>query len=242
MDARFATTRWTLVVSAGDRSTPQAEAALAELCQDYWYPLYAFVRRRGYSADDAQDLTQAYFSKLLEKNYLGDVKREGGRFRSFLLASLKHFLFNEWDKERSLKRGGRSTKLSLDADDAERRFEHEAADATTPEVLYERKWALTVLDRALHRLRVSFEESGRLRLYERLKGSIVGGPGESYQQVANDLGMSESAVKVTVHRMRKRLGRLIRDEIAHTVADPSDVDGELRHLLELIERGGAVAM
>jgi len=232
---RFNTTRWTLVLRAREGSSSQARGALEELCEAYWYPLYAFVRRQGYDAEQACDLTQTYFATLLEKGYLSDVRPEAGRFRSFLLASLKHFLYNEWDKQQALKRGGHLKHVSLDASDAERRYTFEPADTVTPEALYEQRWALTVLDRTLERLRLTYESSNRIPQFEAMRGCLADDRRSSYHEIAEALSMTEGAVKVAVHRMRKRFGQCLRDEIAETVETSADVDAEIKHLLSIVE-------
>jgi DNA-directed RNA polymerase specialized sigma24 family protein len=224
----FVTTRWSMVLSArGD--TTGAQTALEALCAAYWYPLYAFVRREGHAPHDAQDLTQEFFARLLEKGWLGGVARERGRFRSFLLASMKHFLANEWDRAHALKRGGCATVLRLDEKDAEGRYRHEPADQTSAERLYDRRWALTLLDQVLTRLRTEMTQAGKLEQFELLKFSLTGEQAV-YADVARALQMTEAALKVAIHRLRQRYRALIRAEIAQTVADPTEVDDELRHL------------
>ena len=224
----FVTTRWSVVLSArGD--TTRAQSALAKLCTTYWYPLYAFVRRQGYGPHDAQDLTQEFFARLLEKGWLGDVARERGRFRSFLLASMKHFLANEWDRAHALKRGGRTTLLRLDDESAEARYRNEPADQTTAEQLFDRRWALTLLEQVLTRLRAEMEVAGKLPQFEALKFSLMGEK-TAYADVARELGMTEGAVKVAVHRLRERYRALVRAEIADTVASSTEIEDELRHL------------
>lgn len=231
---RFATTRWSLVLSAQEGSPGDSAEALAELCESYWYPLYAFVRRQGYNPDDASDLTQAYFAKLLEKEYLKDVRRDAGRFRSFLLASLKHFLYNEWDRQHALKRGGHVRQISLDATAAEDRYAVEPADRLTPEDLYEQRWALTVLERTLTR-QAEETAADKRDQFAKLQPFLIGGENDlTYRQVGKSLAMTEGAVKVAVHRLRRRFGMLLREEIAQTVTDPQDVDDEIRHLLECL--------
>jgi RNA polymerase sigma factor (sigma-70 family) len=206
--------------------------ALEELCRAYWYPLYAFVRRQGYAADEALDLTQSYFARLLERRDLQQVRPDLGRFRSFLLASVKHFLSNELDRERAKKRSPDLAVLSLDAREAEGRYAAEPAETVTPELLFERKWAALVLERALSRLRDEWNGADRRRKFEELRGVLVGDrPGPSYHELGETLGMSEDAVKVAVHRLRRRFGELLRGEIADTVREPGDVDDEIRHLL-----------
>ena len=211
--------------------SPQAQQALETLCGNYWYPLYAYVRRQGHSAHDAQDLTQAFFARLLEKNYLGDVQREKGRFRSFLLASLKHFLANEWDREQALKRGGGKRLIALDEDSAESRYKLEPKDEVSADKIYERRWALTLLDQVLAKLRGEFEKDGKLDQFETLKQYLSAGrTSVSYAQAGDKLGMNEGAIKVAVHRLRKRYRELLRAEIAQTVATASEVEAEIRYL------------
>ena len=211
--------------------SPQAHQALELLCGNYWYPLYAYVRRQGHSAHDAQDLTQAFFARLLEKNYLADVHREKGRFRSFLLASLKHFLANEWDREQALKRGGGKRLIALDEDSAESRYKLEPRDDLSADKIYERRWALTLLDQVLAKLRGEFEKDGKLEQFETLKQYLSAGrTSVSYAQAADKLGMNEGAIKVAVHRLRKRYRELLRAEIAQTVATASEVEAEIRYL------------
>src|SRR5688572_18941874 len=211
--------------------SPQAHQALETLCGNYWYPLYAYVRRQGRSAHDAQDLTQAFFARLLEKNYLADVQREKGRFRSFLLASLKHFLANEWDREQALKRGGGKRLIALDEDSAESRYKLEPKDDLSADKIYERRWALTLLDQVLAKLRSEFERDGKLEQFETLKHYLSAGrTSVSYAQAADKLGMNEGAIKVAVHRLRKRYRELLRAEIAQTVATASEIEAEIRYL------------
>jgi RNA polymerase sigma factor (sigma-70 family) len=225
----FHTTHWSMVLAARGAATG-APAALAKLCEDYWYPLYAFIRRQGHAPHDAQDLTQEFFARLLEKGWLAGVERERGKFRSWLLASMKHFLANEWDKARALKRGGDSTFITFDDDSAEARYRREPADLATADLLYDRRWALTLLDRVLARLREEFVAAGKVAQFDALKGALTGEK-TAYAGIATTLGMTEGAVKVAAHRLRERYRGLIRAEIAETVATPADVDDEMRHLL-----------
>jgi RNA polymerase sigma-70 factor (ECF subfamily) len=219
-------------VLAASTDTPGGRDALAELCQAYWYPLYAYVRRQGYGAEEARDLTQAYFLRLLEKGYLKEVAPEKGRFRSFLLASLRHFLANERDRATALKRGGVRLPVSLESDEPERRYRVEPLDESTPETVFERRWALTVLERALGHLRGEMSAAGRADQFDRLKDFLTWSePAAPYGQVAAQLGMSEGALKVAVHRLRRRCGALLREEIAQTVAAPEQVEEEVRHLI-----------
>ena len=228
--AQFAETHWSLVLAARTTS-PEAAAALAGLCQAYWYPLYAFVRRQGHSPHDAQDLTQEFFARLLAKNYLADVDRAKGRFRSFLLAAMKNFLANEWDRARAQKRGGGDTVLSLDATAAESRYALEPADHASADKLYDRRWALTLLDRAIGRLRDEFARDDKAALFDELKFALTGDKGDaSHAAVAARLGMTEGALKVAAHRLRKRYRELLRAEIAETVATAAEVEEELQQL------------
>jgi len=235
MPRQFATTRWSVVLAAGDGETAGSREALARLCEIYWYPLYAFARRWGHTADEAQDLTQEFFARLLEKHYLGDVKPERGRFRSFLLASLKHFLLNERDRVLARKRGGGQVPIPLEFETAEGRYRLEPRDPSTPETIFERRWALTLLDRVLSRLRCEYEESGRGPLFKALQGLLTGQvETPRYADLGALLGMTEGAVKVAAHRLRRRFGELLRQEIADTVADPAEVDDEIRYLFKVL--------
>jgi RNA polymerase sigma-70 factor (ECF subfamily) len=230
---RFATTHWSLVVSAGGSHSSEAARALAVLCESYWFPLYAFVRRSGYSAEDAQDLTQEFFVRLLAKNYLAVADQKRGRFRSFLLGAMKHFLANQRRRQRTRKRGGNRPVLSLDFRSGENRYGlSEPADNLTPERLYEKRWALALLDLVLGRLREESRQSGKLERFDLLKQFLAGGTAKpAYHQVAEELGMSEGAVKVAVHRLRRRYRKLLKQEIARTVVDPETLEDELAELL-----------
>ena len=232
--SRFPTTRWSVVLVAGD-DEEGARSALSSLCEAYWDPLYSFVRRRGFEPDDAQDLTQGFFLSLLGRDDLRKLHPDAGRFRSFLCASVKHFISNEMDRAKALKRGGGSVTISYDAEAAEKRYRLEPKDDLDPEKVFERRWAFTVLRRAEERLAAELEESGRDEGFERIKPLVAGaGPRGSYAEVAADVGISEDALKMKIHRLRRRFGRLVRDEIAETVADPDDVDDELRYLLAVV--------
>jgi RNA polymerase sigma-70 factor (ECF subfamily) len=230
----FAPTRWTLIVSAKQEETVPAMRALEELCQAYWRPLYAYVRRQGCGAEEAQDLTQEFFSRLLAKNYLASVDRAKGKFRSFLLASLKHFLSNQWERARAKKRGGGRPIIALDSLSAEARARIEPADNLTPDKAFERQWALTVLDQALGRLRAEYTDEGKEGLFEALKQFLTGSgrleTGETYTDIGNNCGLNEAAVKVAVHRLRRRYRDVLREEIAHTVARREEIDQEIRSL------------
>jgi RNA polymerase sigma-70 factor (ECF subfamily) len=227
----FATTRWTVVVAAGRKSDTQARQALEELCRTYWYPLYAYVRRQGHSKEDAEDLTQAFFARFLEKNYLAGLDRERGKFRAFLLASLKHFLANEWDKARAQKRGGSAPLLSLDWQDADARYRIDPADHLSPDKLFDRAWAVALLERVITRLHR--ENPGDL--FEKLKLFLALGKGViPYRNAAAQTGLNETAVRVAVHRLRRRYRELLRDEIAQTLADPTLVEEEFHSLIRAI--------
>jgi len=228
----FATTHWSVIVAAGDAASPDAQNALASLCQTYWKSLYAYVRRRGYDVHDAQDLVQAFFERAIEKNYVAAANRERGRFRTFLLAALEHFLAKEWRRGQRLKRGGGRSFISLEELGAEESNGAERSSELTAEKLYDRRWALTVLERALQRLRSEYRESGREAVFVQLAVTLSGErPGNSYAEIAQRLEMSEGAVKVAVHRLRQRYAVLVREEVANTVSRPAQVDEELQHLV-----------
>lgn len=223
-------------MTAARQSRPQARAALETLCETYWYPLYCYVRRRGHHAEEAQDLTQEFFAVLLEKRALRVADPDRGRFRSFLLGSLNHFLNKQRRRQRARKRGGGRPVLSLDLPSAESRYSQQPSHDLTPEETYERRWALVLIDRALSHLREEYAAGGKAALFERLAPLLGGHGGVPYSQVAADLGMTEAAVKVAVHRLRRRCRHHLRAEVAHTVADPADVDDELRHLMTAVGR------
>jgi len=232
---RFETTRWSLVLSAGAGGSLEARRALAALCEAYWYPLYAYVRRQGRGADDARDLTQAFFTRLIEKHDLSSVRRERGRFRAFLLAAMKHFLLNQNAERRALKRGGAYVVASLDLQSAEGRYLRDLPDASTPDLIFDRSWARAVLQRVLARLRAEWTEAGKGAQFDRLKPCLTGdSPDGGYRQVADELGSSEGAVKVSVHRLRRRYRDLLRREIAETVLTDEAVESEIRHLFRVL--------
>jgi len=234
----FATTHWSVVIQAGGHDSPQAEEALAWLCRAYWYPLYAYVRRQGHSIENAQDSTQEFFARLLERKSLRVVDRNRGRFRTFLLTSLKHFLINEWKQANRDKRGVGQKILSLDEEMAESRFTAEPVMEQPPDALYDRGWAAILLDRAMAALHAEFAQSGKQHLFERLKVFVWGEKNTlSYAAMAAQLGMTEDAVKVAVYRLRQRYGELLRGEVAQTVATPVEVDEELRYLVSIIRNG-----
>jgi len=227
----FATTHWTIVLAAGQWSTPQSDRALEQLCHAYWFPLYAYVRRHGHTKEDAEDLTQAFFARFLQKNYLAGLSAERGRFRAFLLAALKHFLANEWDKSQRQKRGGNITHLSLDWQTADTQFQVAATSEPSPDKSFDREWAVALLAKVIERLQAECETEGRGQQFAELKIFLTAGKGElSHAEAAQKLGLEETAVRVSVHRLRKRYRQLLRDEIAQTLADAADVDEEMRAL------------
>jgi RNA polymerase sigma-70 factor (ECF subfamily) len=231
----LATTHWSVVLAAAHGQSPAAAAALEELCRGYWYPLYVFVRRQGHGPQDAEDLLQAFFTRFLEKDYLSEVDRSKGRFRSFLLAALKHFLANEWDKANARKRGGGAQFISLDSEDAASRYWEEPASELTPERLYEQRWACVLLERVMQRLKRDSAEAGKDQFFEALKPFLVGeSRSVTYAQLALELGTSEAALKMKVQRLRQAYQRLLRDEIAQTVADPAEAEDEIRHLFSVV--------
>lgn len=233
--SNFETTRWSMVIAAGQSDLPESRAALEALCEVYWYPLYVYVRRRGHHEDDARDLTQGFFAKLLEKNWVADADPARGKFRTFMLTALKHYMADEWDRQRAQKRGGGNLPLSLDFDTAEDGYKLELPDDRTPEDVYDACWAETVVQRARERLRREKLEPGKEERFERLEGFVTGeGLDVPYKEVAKELGLSESAVKVAVYRLRQRFGEIVREEIAETVRNPNDVESEMRHLLGLL--------
>jgi RNA polymerase sigma factor (sigma-70 family) len=227
--SQFPTTRWTLVVAAADSDRKEARSALVWLCENYWYPLYAYLRRRGYPRDQAQDLTQEFFIRVLEGRYLDRADPEKGRFRSFLLTSLKFFVADEADRDRAHKRGG-GMVVPLEYSSAEERYQREPAHDETPDRVFERSWALSVLDRVVERLRNEFVQHGRSEHFERLKVFLLGQSDTPYAALAREMKTSEGALKVAIHRLRKRYRELFRQEIADTMADPAEVESELRFL------------
>ena len=235
MGAKIATTQWSQVLAARDGSDTDARAALESLCRTYWQPLYSYIRHQGHPPEEARDLTQGFFAEFLEKDFLSDVDPDKGRFRAFLLASLRHYLSHVRDHQRALKRGGGITTLSLDTEAGEAGYVLEPAEELTPIDVYERRWALTVLERAASRLQ---QESGDpdSNYYADLKQYLTSGePQVPYRETASALGISESAVKSAVHRLRKRLGQCLRAEVAETVSKVAEVDDEVRHLLTAVQ-------
>jgi RNA polymerase sigma-70 factor (ECF subfamily) len=233
----FATTHWSVVLTASDGASPQAAEALENLCRTYWYPLYAYARRKGYSAPDAQDLTQEFFARFLEKNSLSRADRQRGRFRSFLLTSFQNFLGHEWDRARTEKRGGGWTFISWDERAAEGRYQLDGTPDLPPDKIFEQRWAFTLFQQALTRLREEAVASGKVEQFEQLKSFLSAEPDEgAYADVAARLSLSTGAVAVGVHRLRQRFGHLVREEIAHTVASPAELDEEMRYLIDLMRR------
>ena len=238
LDGTFATTHWSVVLSAGHDSSPGAREALEELCRAYWYPLYCYIRRQIGNAADAEDLTQSSFAHLLERHTLAKVSRDKGRFRSFLLAALRYFLADEWDKAHACKRGGGCEVISLNEAGAEQRYQQEYGNELTAEQLYERRWAMAVLDRASVRLQEEFKAADKAALGEALR-ELQENPAEAgpYFEVAMRLGVPVNTLKSHVHRYRQRFRKLLCEEVAQTVASPADVPDELRHLIAMVSGG-----
>jgi RNA polymerase sigma-70 factor (ECF subfamily) len=231
----FATTHWSVVLAAGQGDSPQAIEALERLCRTYWYPLYAYVRRRGYQPQDAQDLTQGFFAALLTGKYLGQANRARGRFRTFLLTAFGNFLHNEHDRATALKRGGGREIVSWEAHTAEGRYAQEPAGGLSPEQIYEKRWAATLLERVLARLRDESIDAARRELFDQLKPHLWGeDEATPYAQLATRFNLTVSAIKVTVHRLRRRYREVLREEIAQTVADPAEIDGEIQYLIRVM--------
>ncbi|HEX4645784.1 MAG TPA: sigma-70 family RNA polymerase sigma factor [Verrucomicrobiae bacterium] len=228
---QFTTTHWSVVVAARDAPSTQSALALEQLCRIYWYPLYAFIRRRGFDAHDAQDLTQEFFYRLLDRNYLSAVDYRKGKFRSFLLAALEHFLANEWRRSKTQKRGGRVTFVSINDDTAENRFIQAPSSSAAPEKAYEQAWAMSLLEQVLNRLRAEATDAGKLDAFEQLKGFLTGDKQPvTYAELARQMNTTEAALKMSVSRMRARYGELLRDEIAQTVTTQDEIEDELRAL------------
>ena len=235
--AVFATTHWSVILEAGQEDSPEAQAALERLCRTYWYPLYAFLRRQGKTREEAEDLTQEFFARFLQKGFIRLADPERGRFRTFLLASIQNLSAEQHRFAGRLKRGGGRTILSWDGLEAEQRYLLEPQDDSTPESLYEKRWALTVLETALDRLRLEFASAGKERLFVELKSCLWSeGEPESYASLAARLHTTEGALKVTVHRLRQRFRTVLREEVAHTVADARELEDELRHLIITVRR------
>jgi DNA-directed RNA polymerase specialized sigma24 family protein len=235
-DGQFMTTRWSVVLVAGRRSSPDSRQALEALCRVYWYPLYAYVRRRVVDINEAQDLTQAFFAELLAKNYVGAARVERGRFRAFLLTALKHFLSKEWQKAKAQKRGGEKARIPLDFETVNSQYVVEPAAGLTAEQIYDREWAIALLGRTMQRLETEFTEGGRQSQFEELKGFLIGRhEGATYSESAAKLDMTEAAVKMRAHRMRRRYRELLRAEIRETVSGPEEVEDEISKLFATLE-------
>jgi RNA polymerase sigma-70 factor (ECF subfamily) len=234
MNPRFTTTHWSVVLTCGGNDTTSSGAAMEQLCRTYWYPLYAYVRRRGHSVEEAQDLTQEFFARLIEKGWVTAADANKGRFRTFLLTALNHFLAKEWRRERATKRGGGRKLISLD-DTAEARYANEPASNVTPEKLYERRWALSVFDQALHRLRAQYVAVHKEGHYDCLKKflSIQPDDGE-YAVVGQKLEMTPGAIAAAVHRLRQHYREVVRAEVAHTVESSQELEEELRWLIQAL--------
>ena len=233
----FHTTRWSVIQAAGGKDSEAARKALSELCENYWYPLYAFVRRSGNGVEDAEDLTQGFFARLLEKRDIGAAAPGRGKFRTYLLGSLKHFMANERDRGQALKRGGGATVLPIDFLEADRRYRLEADEASSPERVFERQWARALLAGTMVALRKDYVDQGKQQLFDKLQPALLGDEaGRSREEVAEALGMKPSAVSVALHRLRKRFAERLRAEAAYTVSDPTDIDEELRTLLEALKK------
>ncbi len=231
----FATTNWSAILTAGEGESAQAAEALEKLCRTYWYPLYAYVRRRGHQPQDAQDLTQGFFAAMLAGKYLAQANRERGRFRTFLLTAFDNFLHNEHDRATALKRGGGREIVSWEEHTAEGRYAQEPAGGLSPEQIYEKRWAATLLERVLAQLRAEFDQAERLDLFDQLKPHLWGeDEATPYLQLAARFNMSLSAIKVTVHRLRRRYRDVLREEIAQTVADAAEIDGEIQYLIRVM--------
>ena len=236
-DAWFCTTHWSVVLTAGRNDTPRAQAALEKLCRVYWRPLYAYARRRGHSPEDAADLTQGFFRRLLERQSLADVHPDKGRFRSFLLAAMNHFLSDAWDKARAKKRGAAQV-IAVDFSKLETQLAGLAGEAPTPEQAYERQWALALLDEVYQRLEREHREHGKTELFAALRPALAGSrEAQPYSELARRLALSEGAIRVAVHRLRQRYRQVLREVIADTVAEPGEVEDELRYLMQVLARG-----
>jgi DNA-directed RNA polymerase specialized sigma24 family protein len=230
----FHTTAWSLVLAASGNPTTDARHALAALCQTYWNPVYAFIRRRGHTPDQAQDLTQGFFALLLEKQFLRDVDQQRGRFRSFLLAAVKHFLANERDRAHAVKRGGGRVPVPIDVLEAESWYAPAAVEATTPERLFERRWALSVLEHVMARLRAEYSAMGKGEQFDRLEGLLAKDADARCEALALDMGVSAGALRMSLHRLRRKYRHLLREEIAETVSTPADIDEEIRFLMSVL--------
>lgn len=236
-DGSFQTTHWSMVLSAGRRGSEQSDRALEKLCRVYWQPLYAYVRRRVDDVHEAQDMTQAFFARMLEKQYLAGADPKRGRFRAFLITAFKHFLANQWEKAKAQKRGGGRTRIALDFENADQRYGREPDSGLTAEQWYERQWAVTLLELTMQRLAEEFAERDKSEQFQQLKGFAIGDhAGTTYADAAAHLGTTEAAAKMAAHRLRRRFRELLRDEIAQTVATPEEIDDEIRSLFVILSR------
>lgn len=233
----FATTHWSVVLAAAEEESPQAATALDRLCRTYWYPIYAYIRKQGYSPDDAQDLTQGFFAHILSRGFLKRADPNKGRFRSFVLGALRYFLADEWARFQAQKRGGGKLQSVIDTQVGEAKYQREAVDQLDAENIFERRWALALLDRVLERLQKDFQDSGKNAVFDALRGFLIGERGPvTYAEAATKLGMTEGAVKVTVHRMRQRYRELFREEVSHTVDEPAALEDEVRHIFAVLTK------
>jgi RNA polymerase sigma-70 factor (ECF subfamily) len=233
---RFTTTRWSLVKEAGHPDAPAGAAALAELCEAYWFPIYAYIRRTGKSGEDARDLTQAFLARMIEKNDVSDADPARGRFRTFLLASVRHFLANQHDAATARKRGGGARHLPIEIEDGERRYAYEPVDHQTPEHVFERRWALAALEAAMARLGQRYADGDRRPIFDALRPCLAGADPPSYAALATRLATTEAALRIAMHRLRRAFRDALRDVIEETVARPEDVDDELQYLLAVVSR------
>lgn len=234
--AEFRTTRWSRIARAATPDAPEAAEALEQLCRAYWYPVYSFIRRSGVAATEAEDLVQGFFATLLEKNFVAQADRERGRFRTFLLAAVKHHLGHERERAAAQKRGGGVQMFSLDGEDAEGSFAREPATEESPDVIFDQRWAETIMETSLRRLREEFDGGGKMKRFDLLKPFLLRAKEASYREAAERLGQTEAAVKSAIHRLRQRFQEILREEIAQTVAAREDIDAELRHLLGVLAR------
>ena len=233
--SQFTTTHWSVVIQAGQADSPQAAASLEQLCRRYWFPLYAAVRRKGYAREEAEDLVQSFFARLLEKNYVAQADRERGKFRTFLLAALEHFLANEWNRQQALRRGGRQTFVALDAQNAEARYTRERFHELSPEKLFDRRWAAVLLEQAHQALGHEYVAAGKGALFAALQPCLTGeSPPDGYRKLAAQLDLSEGAVRMAVHRLRRAFGEQLRNEVAMTVSQPAQVEEEMQHLFAIL--------
>jgi RNA polymerase sigma factor (sigma-70 family) len=231
----FKDTRWSVVLTAKDLSAPNCEQAMATLCEQYSYPVYAFIRRKGHSPHDAEDLAQGFFHRLISKDFLRTVDREKGRFRTFLLTAVQRFLCNEWEKSQAQKRGGGAVFVTWDADAAEERYCQEPSHDLTPEKLFDRRWALTLLEKAMYSLRKEYQLADKLAFFDAMQPYLLGEQKhDGYSALADEFGMTEGSLRVAVHRLRQRYGMLLRQQIEETVADAADVDDELKQLFAVL--------